>query len=110
MSTYAFYHKVSPDPLKEGCQISHLAEDGIAFPTIDVDQDAGETLFIGRTVLYEALGALLNLKPDEIKKLGKAAADLKDAKARIAELERDLKRWADWAQKAEDLGMVVNPL
>lgn len=107
--TSEFAYPVSHNPNASGseCPVTKMLERGVTFPNAD-PFGFEEVLFLGETAVVEAFGVLFDLTPKQVHKLVEVHAENKALKAELKKAQDDLKKWAEWRDRAEDLGVMVS--
>lgn len=108
-SDIAFAVEASPDPEDSACPATGLTEPGVVFPHAP-NPLLLSTLYLSRTAINEAFAVLNDMPVSSLPKMLKAAQSLKEANARIKQLESEASKWDAWRKSAEDIGLVVTPI
>lgn len=75
-SNLVAYHKISPDPVVDGCMNTGEGGDGVVF--LNVEPLVGVHLFIGRQSIIEAVAELYGITPVEVDDLLTAESTIVD--------------------------------
>lgn len=110
MTEIAYVHSHNPDPFFEGCQATGAVERGVSFPSVE-PQD-GTIMFLGETAMVEAMAALFDLSPNQVRqRLAKdpspKQAELNAANKKIADLEERLAAWEAVKDSLFEVGVLV---
>ncbi len=110
MSKYtemAQYHAHNPDPRVAGCLNTLRDEQGVVFPGIEPDTSA--FCFVGESSILAACHVIWGADVRKLRDYLEGKEDDKTAayEARIAELEKELKKYENFIDAAEDAGIFI---